>query len=461
MRNPFSFLRLFNPARIWGKRTRYEYTENDYEFMHSLSAAILNRAPSRISRVVQIWFATIVVFAVWASFAEVDEITRGSGEVIPYGENQVIQNLEGGIVEAIEVQEGDAVTEGQVLLRINNAKSVSEFTANQLTLEELQAKAYRLDAEANDRAFIAPRTENRELADLIELERSLYASHQVQFKAQDSVIVQQIEQKKHELREAEKKVEHLQKALALVTEEIVMTEPMVKEGVKSRVDFLRLKRDANDIDERLSAAKLSIPRLTAVITEYRKKREENRLLFNNEAKRELNQVIAEIERIKANKTALSDQVARTVVRSPVNGVVQKLFVHTVGGVIRPGEDLVEIVPSNKNLYLEVKIKPSDIAFIHPGAEAMVKVSAYDFAIHGGLKGTVIHISPDTVTDEQGETYYMIRIKTEKNFLGSPQQPKEIITGMTVDVDIVTGQKTVMQYILKPILKSKQYVFSER
>jgi adhesin transport system membrane fusion protein len=456
-----SFLSLFNPKRIWGKEVKHELNDNDYEFMHSLSAAILNRAPSRVSRVIQLWFLTIVVFIVWASFAEIDEITRGSGEVIPFGENQVIQNLEGGIVEEILVQEGQRVKESEILLKINNSKSVSELTASELTLEELQAKAYRLHAEANDEPFVTKSADSAEMKAVIERERSLYMSNKTQFEAQDSVLVQQIEQKKHELREAEKKVEHLKTALSLVQEEVVMTEPMVKEGVKSRVDFLRLKRDANDIDERLSAAKLSIPRLFSAIKEYRKKREENRLIFKNEAKLELNQVTAEIERLKASKTALSDQVERTIVRSPVDGVVQKLFIHTIGGVIRPGEDLVEIVPSDDNLYLEVKIKPSDIAFIHPGADAMVKVSAYDFAIHGGLKGKVISISPDTVTDDQGETYYTIHIKTEKSYLGSPQQPKRIITGMTVDADIVTGQKTVMQYILKPILKSKQYVFSER
>ena len=440
---------------------KHEFNENDYEFMQSLSAAILNRTPRRVSRVIQIWFAAVLIFIVWASFAEVDEITRGSGEVIPFGENQVIQNLEGGIVQAIDVQEGDRVTAGEILLKIGNSESYSQYASNELTLGELQAKAYRLYAEANDKPFVAEATEDPELASLIELERNLYMTDKVQFEAQDSVIVQQIEQKKHELTEAEKKVEHLETALSLVNEEITMTEPMVEEGVKSRVDFLRLKRDANDIHERLTAARLSMPRFQSVITEYRKKREENRLLFKSKAQSELTKVSAEIERIKANKTALSDQVERTVVRSPVDGIVQRLFVHTISGVVKPGEDLVEIVPSDDNLYLEVKIKPSDIAFIHPGADAMVKVSAYDFAIHGGLKGTVISISPDTVTDEQGDTYYKIHIKTEKNFLGSPEQPKKIITGMTVDADIVTGQKTVMQYILKPILKSKQYVFSER
>ena len=150
-----------------------------------------------------------------------------------------------------------------------------------------------------------------------------------------------------------------------------------------------------------------------------------------------------------------------MVKSSVDGIVQKIFVHTVGGVVKPGADLVEIVPTNKKLYLEIKIKPSDIAFIHPGAEAKVKISAYDFAIHGGLVGNVVNISPDTVTDKKDNTFYIIHITTQKNYLGTKEHPLKIIPGMTASVDIVTGQKTIMQYILKPILKSKQYVFSER
>ena len=150
-----------------------------------------------------------------------------------------------------------------------------------------------------------------------------------------------------------------------------------------------------------------------------------------------------------------------MVKSPVDGIVQKVFINTVGGVIKPGDNLVEIVPTNEKLYLEVKIKPSDIAFLHPGAEAKVKISAYDFAIHGGLIGKIVNISPDTITDKEENTFYLIHIETEKNHLGTEENPLKIIPGMTVNVDIITGQKTVMQYILKPILKSKQYVFSEK
>ncbi|MDD2789341.1 MAG: HlyD family type I secretion periplasmic adaptor subunit [Sulfurimonas sp.] len=438
-----------------------EYNEKDYEFMNSLSAAILNRAPSNVSKVIKIWLFTIFAFIVWASFAEIDEITRGDGDVIPYGQNQVIQNLEGGIVEAILVEEGTVVKVDQVILRINNAKSTSTSQTNEMKVQELQAKQHRLYAEANGLELEEIKTEDPSFLAQLELARRLYNSNKLEFNAKDNAFVEQITQRIQEHKEAQARIMSLKKSLEFVTEEIAMTAPMVREGVKSKVDFLKLKREANAIENDIQSAQLSLPRLLSAIEEYRSKREESKQLFFNTAKQELNEVSAELQRLKTQQIALSDQVDRTMVKSPVDGIVQKLFVHTVGGVIKPGDDLVEIVPTDKRLYLEIKIKPSDIAFIHPGADAQVKISAYDYAIHGGLSGKVVNISPDTITDNKENTFYLIHVETDRNYLGSPEHPLKIIPGMTASVDIVTGKKSVMQYILKPILKSKQYVFSER
>jgi len=445
------------------KRTNkpVEYTEKDYDFMNSLSSAILVQTPSRVSKVIKIWLITIFLFIVWASLAEIDEITRGDGDVIPYGQNQVIQNLEGGIVESILVKEGEIVKRGQIILKINNAKSISSSRTNEMKFHELQAKRLRLYAEANQLEFKEMETTFPELKQQIELAKDLYDSDKLEFLAKDNSFIQQIEQRKQEYKEAKARVRSLRRSLEYVSEEIGMTAPMVREGVKSKVDFLKLKREANGIENDIEAAELSLPRLASAITEYRQKRIESKQLFINNAKKELNEVTAELSRLKAQQIAFSDQVERTMVKSPVDGIVQKLFINTVGGVIKPGDDLVEIVPTNEKLYLEIKIKPSDIAFLHPGAEAKVKVSAYDYAIHGGLIGKVVNISPDTITDKKENTFYLIHVETEKNYLGTKEYPLNIIPGMTVSVDIVTGQKTVMQYILKPILKSKQYVFSER
>ncbi len=437
------------------------YNKKEYEFMNSLSSAILEQSPSYISSVLKIWLFTIFALFLWASFAEIDEITRGDGKVIPYGQNQVIQNLEGGIVESILVTEGQSVKTGQVILKINNAKSTSTSRTNEMKYQELEAKRLRLYAEANSLKFKTIKTDDIQLKKQIELARKLYNSNKLEMIAQDNAIVQQIEQRKQEYKEAQARIRSLKKSLEFVTEEINMTEPMVREGIKSKVDFLKLKREANGIENDIEASALSLPRLEYAIEEYRQKRVEASQLIINKSKKELNELTAEISRLQTQQIAFSDQVSRTMVKSPVDGIVQKLFVHTVGGVIKPGADLVEIVPTNKKLFLEIKIKPSDIAFIHPGAEAKVKISAYDYAIHGGLIGKVVNISPDTITDKKENTFYLIHIVTDKNYLGSASHPLNIIPGMTASVDIVTGQKTVMQYILKPILKSKQYVFSER
>ena len=442
-------------------KKKLEYNEKDYEFMNSLSSAILEQSPSRISRVLKIWLFSMAIFLLWASFAEIDEITRGDGKVIPYGQNQIIQNLEGGIVEAILVEEGQSVKKGDIILKIKNAKSTSTSQTNKMKYNELEAKKLRLHAEANNLPFKTINTNNKDILAQIRLSKRLYESNKLETYAKDRTIAHQIEQRKQEYKEAKARIHSLKKSLEYVSEEIEMTAPMVKEGIKSKVDFLKLKREANGIKNDIEAAELSLPRLQYAIEEYRDKRLESSQEFINKSKKELNEVTAEMARLRTQQIAFSDQVSRTMVKSSVDGIIQKLFVHTVGGVIKPGADLVEIVPTDKRLYLEIKIKPSDIAFIHPGAETQVKISAYDYAIHGGLVGKVINISPDTITDKKENTFYLIHVETQKNYLGTKEHPLNIIPGMTASVDIVTGQKTVIQYILKPILKSKQYVFSER
>ncbi|MEA1955152.1 MAG: HlyD family type I secretion periplasmic adaptor subunit, partial [Campylobacterota bacterium] len=359
---------------------KFEFTKNDYEYMQSLSAAILEKSPARVSRVIKIWLFTIFVAILWASFASIDEITRGDGDVIPYGSNQVIQNLEGGIVESILVKEGELVKEGQTILKINNSKSTSTSESNELKFQELNAKQLRLFAEANQLEFKMPTDILNEEREQIELAKQLYISNKKEFKAKDNSIIQQIVQRKQEYKEAKAKIKSLKKSLSFVEEEIDMTEPMVKEGIKSKVDFLKLKREASTIENDIQASKLSLPRLSSAINEYRQKRIEAKQLFINTSKKELNEVTAEISRLKTQQIAYTDQVDRTMVKSPVTGIVQKLYINTIGGVIQPGADIIEIVPTNKKLWLEIKIKPSDIAFIHPGAEAKIKISAYDFAI---------------------------------------------------------------------------------
>lgn len=447
------------------KQSKEKYSSNDLEFVQSLGAAVLEQAPRRLHIVLIFWVITIVLLLIWMSVAEVDEITRGQGEVVPSGENQVIQNLEGGIIEEILVQPGDQVKQGQLLLKIDNQKSTSGFESSQMSAQSLRARARRLRAEANGEEFALSSSELEKISpqvrEFIETERSLYESRQYKFQATLEILNQQLKQRQLELKSAKSQAAHLKASRDLIQQEVEMTEPLVKKGVEPEIKFLGLKREANNIEREYQAVLLSVPRYESAVEELRQKIEEHRYLFVAEAKQQLNDTIAQLNRAENSTTALADQVRRTLVRSPANGIVQRLFVHTVGGVIKPGENLLELVPIDDTLLIEARVKPADIAFIYIGQPATVKFSAYDYSIYGGLEGKVVQVSADTIKDERGAIFYTIRILTDKNYLGSDDNPLEIIPGMTTTVNIITGKKTVMDYILKPILKTKTYTFSER
>jgi len=443
------------------KKIAKNLSPRDYEFMHSLSAAVLMSTPKALRTVLFFWVVAIFIFFIWAYFAQIDEIARGNGEIIPSGENQMIQNLEGGIVEDILVKEGQSVKKGQILIKINNEKSKSSFSSNSIKADSLEAKIIRLRAEAAGKKFIVDPEIKKRIPTYIENEKSLYMTNLQQLNSRLNSLREKLKQKKQELSEAQTNLAHLKESSRMIAREVKMTKPMVLKGVRSKIDFLKLQREANEIEGKYFTTKKSVPRLRSAIKEVKSTINETTLEFQSDAKEKLNETIAQYQGLRANSTALEDQVFRTVVRSPMNGIVQNLFVHTIGGVIRPGENIMEIVPSDETLLVEVKIKPSDIAFIYYGQKAIVKFSAYDFSIYGGLDGEVVVISPDTIKDEKGNVFYTVRIKTDKNSLERHGKKLKIIPGMTVTVDIITGQKSVLDYILKPILKTKQYTFTER
>ncbi len=436
-------------------------SKRDFEFMHSLSSAALQTAPKKLKTVLYFWIIAVAGFILWASFASIDEIARGDGDIIPSGENQMIQNLEGGIVEEILVKEGDVVKKGQLLIRIDNQKSKSSYGSNAIKADSLEAKIVRLEAEASSEEFNPSSELIERIPEFIRNEESLYITNKKQLNSKLSTLEEQLIQKKGELAESKRSMKDIKASLGFITKELKMIKPMVQKGVKSKIEFYQLQRQANDIRERYNGVKLSIPRLESSVKEVENKLQEAKLSYQSDAKLKLNEAVAEFKSFNVTSTALHDQVKRTLVKAPMNGIVQKLFVHTVGGVVQPGANILEIVPSDTNLLVEVKIKPSDIAFIYFSQKAIVKFTAYDFAIYGGLTGEVVHISADTITDQKENVFYTVRIKTDKNFLGNEKKPLKIIPGMTVSVDIITGKKTVLDYILKPILKTKQYTFTER
>ncbi|MBP1680410.1 MAG: type secretion rane fusion protein, HlyD family [Proteobacteria bacterium] len=437
------------------------YDDQDLEFMSSLSEAVLQKAPSSSRKI--LWVITIAIFWIilWASIAEIDELTRGEGKVIPTQQLQVIQNLEGGIVSEILVKEGDHVQKGQVLLRIDDKNFASSYGESRLRYVELKAKSMRLEAEANAQPFEISSEINEEMQKQIVYEKSLYDSNQEQLSKTFQILNEQIKQKESELTELESKVSQLQNSYNLVRKEVEIMEPLVKKGLVSEIEFLQLKRQTNNIQGELQTTKLAIPRVQSAILEVKSKRGEAELNFKNRAKKELNETVAEMSRLHEAHTSLEDRVQRTLVRAPVDGTIKQLLVNTVSGVVRPGMDILEIVPTEDTLLVEAKIKPSDVAFLRLGLDAMVKFTAYDFSIYGGLNGKLVFISADTITNDKGESYYLVHIKTDKNHLGTPEKPLSLMVGMTTTVDILTGKKTVLDYLLKPILKAKQNALRER
>ena len=436
--------------------------EEDLEYMNSVSSAMLMK--TNFSTRLMLWSAFFVILWVitWAYYAQIDALTRGQGKVIPSHQVQVIQNLEGGIVSEILVEEGEQVKKGDILIKIDDTSYVSTFIENKIRYNELQAKSVRLLAESSGTPFFASEKIRKNSPKLIKHEESLYKSNLAQLQNNIMIYKRRLRQKQNELEEAQAQLEQLRISYGYISKEVEINRPLVKDGIVSEIEFLQLQRQASDIEGQIKATELSIPRLKSVIEEQKDNITEVRLKFKNTAKEAYNEAQAEMARIESANIAREDKVKRTLVRSPVDGTVKQLLVNTVGGVVKPGMDIIEIVPTQDQLVIEAKIRPADIAFLYPGQRAIVKFSAYDFAIYGSLKGTLTNISADTIVDESDkQSYYLVRIKTDKNYLGSEDKKLKIIVGMTADVDIITGKKTVLDYILKPILRAKQNVLSER
>lgn len=443
------------------REKHFAFDDKDYDFMRSLSTAVLEDSPRKLRFVLLFWLITVTVFLVWAAFSPIDELVRGSGKVIPGGENQMIQHLEGGIVSAILVKEGQRVKADDILLKVDNVKSSANYESSQYKWAELRAKMVRLRAEATGGSFSPTANDMAKIPKQIMEERSLYFSNQDRLRSQIQGLRDQYSQKQNEKIETLGRISEQKRALALIKEEVAISEPMVAQGIKPKIEFLKLQREMSTISEHYNALQASVPRINGAMSQISSKIQETQSEFRMKAQMELNEAETEYNRVNVESSALADQVTRTAVKSPINGIVQTLYVNTVGGVIKPGDNLIEIVPTEGGLLIEAKIKPSDIAFIYPGQKAVVKVTAYDFSIYGSLEGKVVTISPDTVIDKNDNVYYVVKIQTNKKYLGSKEKPLKIIPGMMVNVDIVTGKKTILEYILKPILKAKQYTFTER
>ncbi|ODN66315.1 MULTISPECIES: HlyD family type I secretion periplasmic adaptor subunit [Methylophaga] len=440
----------------WSKKNN-----EDISFMSEISAATM-ASTHWGGHVLLLLIAAFIGTALWwASVAAIDEVTRGQGKVVPSSKVQVIQNLEGGILADVLVSEGQLVEKDDILLRIDDTRFSSSFRESQLKYWELVARTARLAAESEGKPLELPAALIEAQPALVAEERSLYQSRQLQLQTTIDVLKRQAEQRRQELVEKQARQEQLSRSFELSNQELQMSEPLVAAGVMSEVELLRLRRTVNDLRGEMDSNRLAIPRIRSSMDEVQQKINEATTRFKSEAARELSDVRAEMARTEESVSALADRVTRTNVRSPMKGTIKRLMINTIGGVIQPGMDLVEIVPLEDNLLIEAQIRPADIAFLRPGQEAMVKFTAYDFSIYGGLQAKLERISADTITNDEDESFYLIYLRTEQNYIKSSLGELGIIPGMTVTVDILTGEKTVLDYLLKPILKAKNEALRER
>ena len=431
------------------------------EPLPEINKALIEDAPRVIRLTIWGLIAFVVFCLLWANFAVVDEVTRGDGKAIPSSRLQKIQNLEGGIVAELFVREGQIVDAGAPLLRLDDTRFASNVGETEADRLALLLRVERLSAEVQDRELVVADEVREKAGRQADNEIQLFNSRKQQLLDEVAGLEEQLIQRQQELREFASKQGQFRSSLSLLRQEIRMSEPLVAQGAISQVEVLRLKRAEVEARGQLDATTLAMPRAEAAIKEVERKIDETRGRFRSEALTQLNEARTELSKIQSTGRALEDRVNRTLVTSPVRGIVKQLLVNTIGGVIQPGSDLVEIVPLDENLLVEARIRPQDIAFLHPGQEAMVKFTAYDYTIYGGLKAELEQIGADTVTDDEGNSFYVIKLRTNKSHLGTVENPLLIIPGMVASVDIITGKKSVLSYLLKPIIRARSEALRER
>lgn len=402
-----------------------------------------------------------LAFYFWAAFAKLDETTRGEGKVIPSSEIQKISSLEGGIIDQFYVKEGDEVKAGQMLVRLSDIAASSELGSNEARMLGLQATIERLQAEVEGRMPNFSDAVMKGAPQSVTEEMNAYRANMDKINSQTLVMEQQKSQRSQELNELNTRASDLRGQMNLAKEEKAMVEPLVARGTAPKMELLQIERTIKEKETELNSTLTAIPRAKSAIGEAQARISDIKSQSKAQAQTELSAKLIEMNSIKQGLGGLQDRKDRADIKSPVNGYIKDLKVYTVGGVVQPGQEFIEIVPKDDQLLVEARIKPQDIAFLYPDQPAVVKITAYDFSIYGGLQGKVVAISPDAITDEKGESFYLVKVRTEENSLKRAGEVLPIIPGMVATVDILTGKKTVMEYLLKPFIKTIDRAMNER
>ena len=408
----------------------------------------------------------VFTFLVWSYFAPLDQVTRGEGKVIPSSQTQVIQSLDGGTLAEMRVHEGDVVEKDQVVVVIDNTTAVYDLAAMKQRYYIGSAVIARLQAEiagknsADDIAF--PDDIVKEAPDKVAQEKAQFLVRQTQLNSQLGTLKDQENGKRQDIAALNTKVGTARRALEMAQQQVNILGPLAASGAASKIDLLKAQQEVEAHRSEMENAAASLPSARSALQEAQSKMQETVDTFKAEAAGELAKQQADLATVKESMNEASAKVGRTELKSPVKGTVKEIKARTIGGVIKSGDDIMEIVPIEDTLLIEAQIRPQDRGFIAPNQKAKVKITAYDYSIYGGLDAVLEQISADAIENEKKELFFRVRLRTDKNFLiGKQGEQLPIIPGMTATVDVLTGHKTVLEYLLKPILKARETALTER
>lgn len=401
-------------------------------------------------------------FFIWAWWATVEEVTRGTGRVIPSSQVQVVQTLEAGIVREFLVAEGDTVNKGQPLIRIDDTEFSARLGEVRQRWLALSAEEVRLYAEANNlKSLEFPAQLLKDAPETVESERALFAARQQKSVEDTTILEQQLIQARQGLAELQARENRLTQTTKFSDEELKLSEALKKRGAIPTLELIKVRRLHAEIQGQLAEVRAGVPRARALIIEAEQRLASIAQAVRTDAREKLVKVRSDLSIVNETIKSATDRVRRTLLLAPLRGIVNRLNVNSVGAVVTPGKDIVEIVPLDDSLLIEMQISPRDVAFVRPGQKANVKLSAYDYTVYGAIPGTVERISADSSTDDKERTFYRVIVRTKSNLIGPPEAQLSIIPGMVASVDILTGEHTILNYLLKPIRKIASEAFRER
>lgn len=418
--------------------------------------------PAKPAIIILLAVTAIIVFTfAWAAVTEVEELTRGQGQVVPSSDIQIVQSLEGGIIQEILVKEGEAVKKRQILLRISDVLFSSEERGTEAKFLGLEAKKHRLKAEAENKPFSVSEALKSKIPKTIKNESALYESRQKELQAAFRIQNENIKKAEADDAEVTAEINRLTESRRLLSKELKITKEMVAQRAAPKLDQIRLERESADLLGQIKARKEERKGLKASLASAKNEHEAQRDKFTSQALEELNEVETQIASLKENLRSMEDRVDRTEIRAPVDGIVNKIHIKTIGGVVEPAMQVVEIVPSDDKLKIVAKVKPNDIAFLKKGQPVKVKVSAYDPQIFGSLDGELTRIAATSVTDNEGNVMFEVEVVTYKTHLGTQTSPLPITAGMVADIEVITGKRTILNFLMKPIYRGFNRALRER